>query len=453
MNRISSIPCFKAYDVRGVVPSELNPELAYKIGRAAAQYLSAKTFVIGRDIRASGEALSQALAKGLTEGGADVFDMGLCGTEMVYFAVAHQQMDGGIMITASHNPPEYNGMKIVRRESRPVGSETGLKEIERLCLAGVFAAPERIGQVKTFDCTDAYIQRLLGGVDIGQLKPMKIVVNAGNGGAGIILDQLEKHLPFEFVKIHHLPDPSFPHGVPNPLLPENRFNTSRAVKESHAELGIAWDGDFDRCFFFDENGEFIEGYYIVGFLAQALLAKRPGAKIVYDPRLVWNTIELVEEAGGVPLPCKSGHAFIKEMMRREDAVYGGEMSAHHYFKDFFYCDSGMTPWLLMAEILSQRGNPLSALIAERIERYPVSGEINRRVKEPDSIFERVRRYYESMNPIVDEIDGLSIAFETWRMNLRKSNTEPVIRLNVESRGDIRLMRSKTEEVLDLIGAG
>jgi len=452
MNSSPSIPCFKAYDIRGVVPTELNPELAYKIGRASAQFLSAKTFVVGRDIRASGEMLSQALTKGLIEGGADVFDIGLCGTEMVYFTVAQQGMDGGIMITASHNPPEYNGMKIVRRESRPVGSETGLKEIERLCLAGKFAPLEKIGHVKKLDCMDAYIQHLLNGVDLGRLKPMKIAVNAGNGGAGPILDRLEKHLPFEFVKVHHQPDPTFPHGVPNPLLPENRHDTSQAAKESHAELGIAWDGDFDRCFFFDENGDFIEGYYIVGFLAQALLAKRPGSKIVYDPRLVWNTIELVEEAGGVPILCQSGHAFIKEKMRREDAIYGGEMSAHHYFKDFFYCDSGMTPFLLMAEILSQRGQSLSALIKERIERYPVSGEINRRVKDADSIFEKIRRAYESMNPAIDETDGLSIAFETWRMNLRKSNTEPVIRLNVESKGDARLMKAKTEEILTLIGA-
>jgi len=392
------------------------------------------------------------LTKGLIEGGADVFDIGLCGTEMVYFTVAQQGMDGGIMITASHNPSEYNGMKIVRCESRPVGSETGLKEIERLCLAGKFAPLEKIGHVKKLDCMDAYIQHLLNGVDLGRLKPMKIAVNAGNGGAGPILDRLEKHLPFEFVKVHHQPDPTYPHGVPNPLLPENRHDTSQAAKESHAELGIAWDGDFDRCFFFDENGDFIEGYYIVGFLAQALLAKRPGSKIVYDPRLVWNTIELVEEAGGVPILCQSGHAFIKEKMRREDAIYGGEMSAHHYFKDFFYCDSGMTPFLLMAEILSQRGQSLSALIKERIERYPVSGEINRRVKDADSIFEKIRRAYESMNPAIDETDGLSIAFETWRMNLRKSNTEPVIRLNVESKGDARLMKAKTEEILTLIGA-
>lgn len=447
---MQSITCFKAYDIRGIVPDELNPVLAYKIGRATAQFLSAKTFVVGRDVRSSGPEINQSLIQGLIDSGVDVFDIGLCGTEMVYFATSHLKADGGIMITASHNPPEYNGMKFVREGSRPISGDTGLKDIEQLCLKNDFPASNQKGSVKNVDVMDDYIKHLLIDVDIESLKPMKVVVNAGNGCAGPVLDQLEKYLPFQFIKVNHQPDPDFPNGIPNPMLIENRKSTSEMVIEHQAVAGIAWDGDYDRCFFFDENGRFIEGYYIVGFLAQAMLKKQPGGKIVHDPRLIWNTIELVEENGGIPIQTRSGHAFIKECMRQEDAIYGGEMSAHHYFKDFFFCDSGMIPWLLILETLCKTGNTLSSLVHERIELYPVSGEINRKVRDPNHAIEQVRHFYSDQNPELDHTDGISFKFPQWRFNIRQSQTEPILRLNVESRGDKDLMEEKTEEVLKII---
>ncbi len=447
---MQSISCFMAYDIRGIIPDELNTELAYKIGRATAQFLSAKTFVVGRDVRHSGQELSQALINGLTDAGVDVFDIGLCGTEMVYFATSHLHADGGIMITASHNPPEYNGMKFVREGSRPISSDTGLKDIEQLCLKNVFPETNKNGSVKNIDVMEDYIKRLLIDVDTESLKPMKVVVNAGNGCAGLALDQLEKYLPFQFIKVHHQPDPVFPNGIPNPMLIENRKSTADTVIEHQAVAGIAWDGDYDRCFFFDENGRFIEGYYIVGFLAQAMLQKQPGAKIIHDPRLIWNTIELVEANGGIPIQTRSGHAFIKECMRQEDAIYGGEMSAHHYFKDFFFCDSGMIPWLLILETLSKTGKTLSSLVEERIGLYPVSGEINRKARDPNHAIDQVRQYYANQNPKIDQTDGISFEFPQWRFNIRQSQTEAILRLNVESRQDKDLMEEKTEEVLSII---
>ncbi|HOJ58719.1 MAG TPA: phosphomannomutase [bacterium] len=450
MPEVTSLSCFKAYDIRGQVPSELNADLAYKIGRALVEFLSAKRIVVGRDVRASGGELRAALVRGINDAGADVDDIGLCGTEMVYFATSHLHADGGVMITASHNPPEYNGMKFVREQSKPISQDTGLRDIERMCLRGVFKPAPAPGRTREVDIMADYIQRLLTYVDIHQLNPFKVVVNAGNGCAGPVVDRLEPYLPFQLVKIHHEPDASFPHGIPNPLLVENRQPTIDAVIQNQADIGIAWDGDFDRCFFFDEKGNFIEGYYIVGFLAQALLAKQPGSAIIYDPRLTWNTIEVVKNHGGRPVQCKSGHAFIKEKMRHEEAIYGGEMSAHHYFKDFFYCDSGMIPWLLVLEILSREGKPFSTLVEERIRKFPCSGEINNRVADADAAIEQVRRHFEPLHPRVDTTDGISFEFPDWRFNLRKSNTEPVLRLNVETRGSIALMEEKTREILNLI---
>jgi len=450
MPEVTSLSCFKAYDIRGQVPSELNADLAYKIGRALVEFLSAKRIVVGRDVRASGGELRAALVRGINDAGADVDDIGLCGTEMVYFATSHLHADGGVMITASHNPPEYNGMKFVREQSKPISQDTGLRDIERMCLRGVFKPAPAPGRTREVDIMADYIQRLLTYVDIHQLNPFKVVVNAGNGCAGPVVDRLEPYLPFQLVKIHHEPDASFPHGIPNPLLVENRQPTIDAVIQNQADIGIAWDGDFDRCFFFDEKGNFIEGYYIVGFLAQALLAKQPGSAIIYDPRLTWNTIEVVKNHGGRPVQCKSGHAFIKEKMRHEEAIYGGEMSAHHYFKDFFYCDSGMIPWLLVLEILSREGRPFSTLVEERIRKFPCSGEINNRVADADAAIEQVRRHFEPLHPRVDTTDGISFEFPDWRFNLRKSNTEPVLRLNVETRGSIALMEEKTREILNLI---
>ena len=306
------------------------------------------------------------------------------------------------------------------------------------------------GSVSKQDTQTAYLEHLLTYVQKDSLKPLKIVCNAGNGGAGAVIDLLESHLPFEFIKVHHEADGNFPNGVPNPLLKENRQPTIDAIRQHHADLGIAWDGDFDRCFFFDENGRFIEGYYIVGLLAQKFLQEQTGASIIHDPRLTWNTIEIAETLGGNAIQCKTGHAFIKERMRAEDAVYGGEMSAHHYFRDFFYCDSGMVPWLLVVGLMSSQGKRLSELVNERMAAYPASGEINRSVEDPGALIEAIEQRYSADAESVDHTDGLSICFEKWRFNLRMSNTEPVLRLNVESRGDEALMRAKTDEIIAII---
>lgn len=441
------LTCFKAYDVRGRIPDELNEDIAYRIGRAYAEYLKPKRVVVGHDIRLSSPAMSDAVARGLMDGGADVYDIGECGTEEVYFTTFDQQMDGGIAITASHNPKDYNGMKFVREQSKPISGDTGLKDIKRLAEQNRFAPAERKGEYHTLEHLERYTAHLLGYVDVAALKPLKIVVNAGNGGAGHVIDALESRLPFSFIKLQHQPDGNFPNGVPNPLLEENRAPTIEAIKAQGADMGVAWDGDFDRCFLFDENGRFIEGYYIVGLLAEAFLRKHPGSKVVHDPRLTWNTIDIVEQGGGTPVRTKTGHAFIKERMRKEDAIYGGEMSAHHYFRDFSYCDSGMIPWLLVAELISQTGKPLSTLLDERMRRYPASGEINRTLSDPKAVLAALEDAYRTEANDIDHTDGLSMEFDDWRFNVRASNTEPVVRLNVESRGDEALMREKTKELL------
>jgi phosphomannomutase/phosphomannomutase/phosphoglucomutase len=445
------VTCFKAYDIRGRVPDALNEDVAYRVGRAYAQHLAPGRVVVGRDVRLSSESLCGALARGLTEGGVDVYDIGLCGTEMVYFATFHEGMGGGIMVTASHNPMDYNGMKLVREGSKPISGDSGLNDIQRLAEGGRFDEPTRQGEVRSLDVLAAYVDHLLGYVDVSSLKPLKIVVNAGNGGAGLVIDALGDWLPFRFVKVHHEPDGRFPNGIPNPLLPERRAATAEAVRAHGADFGVAWDGDYDRCFLFDAQGGFIEGYYVVGLLAEAFLAKHPGAKIVHDPRLTWNTADLVRQVGGIPVMSKTGHAFIKERMRLEDAVYGGEMSAHHYFRDFAYCDSGMIPWLLVAEIVSRSGRPLAELVAERMRRFPASGEINRRVEDAPAVIQRLEERYAPGAESVDHTDGVSVEYPDWRFNLRASNTEPVLRLNVESRGDEALMRAKTAEILGLVG--
>lgn len=448
------LSCFKAYDVRGRVGDELDADLVRRIGRAYARFLSPKRVAVGHDIRLSSPELAGVLAEGLMQAGVDVIDIGRCGTEQVYFATFHLGLDGGVMVTASHNPKDYNGMKFVREQSRPISRDTGLAEIERLVLAGeADAPPARPGSSEPADLRGAYVEHLLGYVHRSALKPLKVVVNAGNGGAGEVIDLLEPHLPFEFVKLLHDPDGNFPSGVPNPLLTENREVTADAVRSAGADVGIAWDGDFDRCFFFDERGRFVEGYYLVGLLAAARLERSPGAAIVYDPRLTWNTIEIVERAGGRPVQCKSGHAFMKDVMRREDAVYGGEMSAHHYFREFSYCDSGMVPWLAVLELISRSGRSLGTLVEDRVAAFPASGEINRRLDDPQAALERVKQRYAADAVRVDGTDGVGVEFADWRFNLRMSNTEPLVRLNVESRGDRALMESKTREVLALLEAG
>ncbi|OUR63151.1 phosphomannomutase [Colwellia sp. 39_35_sub15_T18] len=476
---MTKLTCFKAYDIRGKLGEELNTDIAYRIGRAFAQHTKAKKVVVGGDIRLTSEELKLALANGLMDGGSHVIDLGLCGTEHIYFATSHLNCDGGIVVTASHNPIDYNGMKLVRENSKPISGDTGLFDIKALAERNEFVEVTEKGQLSTHDISQAYTEHLLTYIDVKNLslfdsplgslsdKPLKLVVNAGNGAAGPALDVIESafkklNVPVEFIKIHHDPDGNFPNGIPNPLLVENRAATRDAVIAHNADMGIAWDGDFDRCFLFDEQGEFIEGYYIVGLLAENFLAKSKitdandnkanaqAQKIIHDPRLTWNTIDIVEQAGGQAIQSKTGHAFIKERMRSEDAVYGGEMSAHHYFRDFFYCDSGMIPWLLIAELVCLRQKPLSSLVKARIQAYPSSGEINNKIADPKAAIARVFDYYESDAQVIDKTDGISMEFGTWRFNLRSSNTEPVVRLNVESKNDIALMTEKTQAVLDLL---
>ena len=445
------LSCFKAYDVRGRVSDELNEDIAFKIGQAFVTFLKTRQVVVGNDIRLSSPALKAALSRGLNNCGAEVLDIGLCGTEEVYFATGALNADGGIMVTASHNPAEYNGMKFVRSQSRPISSDTGLLEIKKMVQDNTFIKAKAAGAVHQTHIRDQYIDHILSYIEPDSLKPLKAVVNTGNGCAGPVIDLLEKRLPITLVKLQHEPDGTFPHGVPNPLLPENRNKTARTVMEEKADIGIAWDGDFDRCFLFDEKGNFIEGYYLVGLLAGELLrAGDATRKIIHDPRLVWNTREIVIREGGVPIMARTGHAFIKDRMRAEDALYGGEMSGHHYFRDFNYCDSGMIPWLLVWQLMSRKNMELSKLVAERMALYPVSGEINRKVADPDAVLARIENYFQGVPCEKDHTDGLSISCETFRVNVRKSNTEPVLRLNVESRGDRKLMERKTAELLALI---
>ena len=445
-----NLSAFKAYDVRGRIPDEINADLIYQIGRAFAAFIKPKRVAVGRDIRLTSEEFAQALIRGLTDSGVDVLDIGLCGTEGVYFATFHYKLDGGIMITASHNPPDYNGLKLVREQSKPIGSDTGLKDIAAMISAGNFPPPAAArGKVEKLDSSADYVKHLLGYVNPKVLRKLKVVVDAGNGGAGLAVDKLEPHLPFDFIKVRHEPNGNFPQGVPNPMLEENRAPALAALKQSGADVGIAWDGDYDRCFFYDSKGTFIEGYYIVGLLAEAFLAKQPGARIVYDPRLTWNTIDVVKRFGGVPVMSKSGHAFIKQKMREVDGAYGGEMSAHHYFRDFSYCDSGMIPWLLVLERVCESGKSLDELVAARIQAFPSSGEINRKLPDAKAVLVAAEQKY-GAGAIIDKTDGLSIDHPNWRFNIRASNTEPLVRLNVEARGDESLMKEKTAELLSFL---
>lgn len=447
-----TLPAFKAYDIRGRVPDQLNEDLALRIGRAIADVLDPGTVVLGRDVRLSNCGLQSALAQGLRGAGRDVIDIDLCGTEEVYFQTSHLAAAGGVMITASHNPIDFNGMKLARQQARPISGDTGLFAISDAVEADQCPASAPTGNIRTLTDKSSYIQHLLSYIDAASIKPLKVVVNAGNGGAGRIVDLLAPHLPIEFVRIFHDPDGTFPNGIPNPLLPTNRSATAEAVITHGADLSVAWDGDFDRCFFFDHTGRFIEGYYLVGLLAQSLLAKQPGSKVVHDPRLTWNTVEMVREAGGIPVLCKSGHAFIKEKMRSENALYGGEMSAHHYFRKFAFADSGMIPWLLIAKLISTSGRSLADLVEARMAKFPCSGEINFKVDDAAATISRVMSQFESDGPMLDYTDGVSAEFAEWRFNLRRSNTEPLLRLNVETRGDAALLAARTEQLTALIAA-
>ena len=446
---MTRIPGFKAYDIRGKVPSELNEDLAYKVGRAFVKNQNARSVLIGRDVRESSPLISEALAKGLTDAGCHVFDLELCGTEMIYFGTPFLDADGGIMITASHNPPEYNGLKFVKRGSKPMGYDSGLREIERMIIEDDLGEiQDRKGIVEVKNIMNDFIENLQNFYNPENINKYKVVVNAGNGCVGPALDELEKHLPIDMIKVHHEPDSTFPNGVPNPLLHENRQSTTDAIIENGADLGVAWDGDYDRCFFFDEKGEFIEGYYIVGLIAKSILKKFPGEKIVHDPRLIWNTLKIVKDSNGVAVESVSGHAFIKQKMREVNSIYGGEMSAHHYFRDNYYSDSGLIPFLLILELLSLEGKTLSELVGEMINEYPCSGEINSRIEDPKGKLEEVKQKYS--DGIIEEVDGVSVAYDNWRFNIRMSNTEPLLRLNVETKNDRALLDQKTKELLDFI---
>ncbi|MCH9267945.1 phosphomannomutase [Pantoea ananatis] len=449
---MAALTCFKAYDIRGELGTELNDDIAYRIGRAYGEFIRPKTIVVGGDIRLTSESLKLALANGLRDAGTNVLDIGMSGTEEIYFATFHLGIDGGIEVTASHNPMNYNGMKLVREGARPISGDTGLRDVQRLAEANEFESVDesKRGSYERISVLDAYVDHLMSYIDLNNFtKPIKLVINSGNGAAGHVIDEIEKRFekakaPVTFIKVHHEADGNFPNGIPNPLLPECRKETSDAVRAHDANIGIAFDGDFDRCFMFDENAEFIEGYYIVGLLAEAFLHKEPGAKIIHDPRLTWNTIDVVTKAGGVPVMSKTGHAFIKERMREEDAVYGGEMSAHHYFRDFAYCDSGMIPWLLVAELLAVKGQTLSQLVTERMQAYPCSGEINYKVNNAKEIIEKIEKSYNETCVKKEYVDGLSMEFSSYRFNIRTSNTEPLLRINLESRGDPAVLNTQLE---------
>ena len=445
-----ALRCFKAYDVRGRVPQELNADIAYRIGRSFAVFVGGGTIAVGHDIRLSSPQLTEALANGMTDQGADVLHLGQCGTEEMYFAAFNRPVSGAVAVTASHNPEDWNGMKFVAAEAQPVSGETGLKQIQAMAERAEFPTPDRPGRIISAPDKRAYIDHLLGYIDHDKLRPLKIIVNAGNGAAGPVVDLLETQLPFKFIKLHHEPDGRFPNGVPNPLLVQNREETSAAIIEHGADLGLAWDGDFDRCFFFDEAGTFIPGYYVAGLLARIHLQKYPGSKIIHDPRLTWHAIESAAQAGGIAVQCKTGHAFIKERMRSEDAAYGGEISAHHYFRDFAYCDSGMIPWLLVSELLSMQAKPLSDYIKQAQSAHPCSDEINIQVDDPVNTIQTVADHFQSTARSTEYVDGLSMEFADWRFNLRMSNTEPILRLNLETRADLQLLAQKTFELTALI---
>ena len=454
---MNKLTCFKAYDIRGKLGSELNEDIAYKIGRAYGQIYQPKTVVVGCDVRLSSEELKQATIRGLNDAGINVIDLGMTGTEEVYFGAFHLDVQGGIEITASHNPMDYNGMKLVRENARPISADTGLKDIQSLAESEQFIEVEKKGTTQKYNILPEFIEHLLTYIDPSKIRPLKLVMNAGNGAAGHVVDAIEEkfkqlNIPIEFIKIHNEPNGHFPNGIPNPILIENRDSTRDAVLEHHADMGIAWDGDFDRCFLFDEKGQFIEGYYIVGLLAQAFLLKQAGEKIVHDPRLVWNTFDIVDQYKGIAVQSKSGHAFIKDVMRENNAVYGGEMSAHHYFRDFAYCDSGMIPWLLVVSVLSETQQSLSSLVEGMIERFPCSGEINFKVTDTQVTIQKIFDYFADQKPVIDQTDGVSLDFGVWRLNVRASNTEPLLRLNIESRADKnpKPMQDYVDELTQLI---
>ncbi|CUR53443.1 Phosphomannomutase [Serratia symbiotica] len=451
---MNNLTCFKAYDIRGQLGKEFNENIAYHIGRAYAEYFKPLRVIIGRDVRLSSEILKLAVVNGLQDSGVDVYDIGITGTEEVYFATVYLKMDGGIEVTASHNPINYNGMKLIQSDAKPVSINNGLLEIKKLVQNNIFTTVSFKNHIKckNISILKEYVNHLLSYIDLTILKSMKLVINSGNGPAGHVIDEIEdrfnnNNIPITFIKIHHYPDGNFPNGIPNPLLSKCRYDTAKAILTHKADMGIAFDGDFDRCFIFDEKGNFIEGYYIIGLLAEIFLIHNIGSKIIHDSRLFWNTIDIVNRSGGIPIMSKTGHSFIKECMRKEDAIYGGEMSAHHYFRNFNYCDSGMIPWLLIIELLSIKEKNMSQLVFDSIKAYPTSGEINFKLFNISEKIKNIRNFYEDHALFIDITDGISIEFSEWRFNLRVSNTESLVRLNVESKGNVDLMNIKTKEIL------
>lgn len=452
---MNELTCFKAYDIRGEVGISLNEEIVFRIGRAYAQWLKPRRVVVGGDARLTSTAFRQALSRGLMASGVDVIDIGMCGTEEVYFATQFLQADGGIQITASHNPAQYNGLKLVREKAIPIHGENGLLEIKRLAEQSDFPPALKHGRYHQHDGRPAWAEHMMSYLKVTPSRRLRIVVNSGHGAAGPALDALNTALTargvsVEFIRLYHQPDGTFPAGVPNPMLPENRQQTQQAVLRYQADFGVAWDGDFDRCFFFDEYGDFIESYYLVGLFARWFLHQQPGETILLDPRLTWNSLDNIHAAGGRAIISRTGHAFIKARMRQEDALYGGEMSGHHYFRAFGYCDSGMIPLILMLQILDGAPLPFSHLLREAQARYPVSGEINLDVAQPEALLQRVAAHYVALGGSRDDTDGVSVDFAQWRFNLRASNTEPLLRLNVESRSSPGLLKIKTHELLALI---
>lgn len=442
--------CFKAYDVRGVVPDQLDTDMAGRIGQGLCRILGAGSFVVGHDMRLSSPELTEALVAGLNLGGADTLNLGLCGTEEIYHAVITGNFDGGVMVTASHNPAQYNGMKFVGREARPLDPATDFLTLRDFVANGETFVADTPGTARSGSMRDMFVEDVLEGIDLESFRGLRMLVNSGNGCAGPVVEAFARHLPCEIVPMHATPDGTFPNGVPNPLLPENRTETAEAVVREKCDLGVAFDGDFDRCFFYDEKGRFVEGYYIVALLAEAMLKRSPGAKIIHDPRLTWNTVDVVTSLGGEPVMTRTGHVFIKQAMRANKAVYGGEMSGHHYYEQFGYCDSGMLTWLLLASLIGGQKIPLSEKVAGYVDKYPVSGEINRRVGNAEDILKELRARHEAEAVSIEYVDGLSMEFADWRFNLRSSNTEPVVRLNVETRGDAGLLEEKTNGILALL---
>ncbi len=455
---MTNLTCFKAYDIRGEINVNIDDDVAYRVGRAVAQHFGAKTVVIGFDARETSPAFAQAAAQGVKDAGADVLDIGLAGTEEMYWAVSEFGACAGIEVTASHNPINYNGMKIVKSGSRPLDDASDFQVIKSLAEAADWTTADHIGQSLDYakEARKAYVDQVLSFLDLAALTPLKIVVNSGNGAAGPTFDAIadrlkEQGAPLEFTLVHHTPDHTFPNGIPNPLLPKNHAATGDVVKEVGADFGIAFDGDFDRCFFFDEHGAFVPGEYVVGLLASIFLEKEAGAKIVHDPRVIWNTQDIVAEKGGTAIQSKTGHAFIKQIMRDTQAVYGGEMSAHHYFRDFAYCDSGMIPWVLVAELVSRSGRSLGDWVKDRFTAFQSSGETNFTVQDANEAIENVSSFYKDQAISIDETDGLSFNFDNWRFNLRKSNTEPLVRLNVESKAGGMALDEIVSDIANRLG--